>query len=107
MGYLHLCLAIIGEIFGTSLLKMSEGFSKVTPAIASLSCFALAFFFLSKSLRFIPLNGAYAMWSGIGIVITTAVSVLFWKESLNFASYAGIGLILMGVVVLNVYGPSH
>ncbi len=47
------------------------------------------------------------MWSGIGIVITTVISVLLWKENINFASFAGIGLILIGVVVLNLYGPSH
>ncbi|MBS5786580.1 MAG: multidrug efflux SMR transporter [Clostridioides difficile] len=107
MGYMHLFFAIIGEIFGTSLLKLSEGFSKLVPTIGSLVCFSLAFYFLSLSLKSIQLNTAYAMWSGIGIVITTVISVLLWKENINFASFAGIGLILIGVVVLNLYGPSH
>jgi small multidrug resistance pump len=107
MAYMHLFFAIIGEIFGTSLLKMSDGFSKLIPTIASMTSFVLAFYFLSMSLKSIQLNTAYAMWSGVGIVITTAVSVFLWKESINFASFAGIVLILVGVIVLNLYGPSH
>ncbi|WP_024621827.1 DMT family transporter [Metaclostridioides mangenotii] len=107
MGYMHLFFAIIGEIFGTSLLKMSDGFTKLIPTISSMTSFLLSFYFLSMSLKSIQLNTAYAMWSGVGIVITTAVSVFLWKESINFASFAGIGLILVGVIVLNLYGPSH
>ena len=107
MGYMHLFFAIIGEIFGTSLLKMSDGFTKLIPTISSMTSFLLSFYFLSMSLKSIQLNTAYAMWSGVGIVITTAVSVFLWKESINFASFVGIGLILVGVIVLNLYGPSH
>ncbi|WP_315169291.1 multidrug efflux SMR transporter [Metaclostridioides mangenotii] len=107
MGYMHLFFAIIGEIFGTSLLKMSDGFTKLIPTISSMTSFLFSFYFLSMSLKSIQLNTAYAMWSGVGIVITTAVSVFLWKESINFASFAGIGLILVGVIVLNLYGPSH
>ena len=66
-----------------------------------------SFFFLSLSLKTIPLNTAYALWSGIGLVCTTIISVLIWKEKINFASVAGIILIVAGVVILNMFGPGH
>ncbi|KAB8135721.1 multidrug efflux SMR transporter [Gracilibacillus oryzae] len=107
MSYLYLLLAIIGELIGSSLLKASEGFSKLYPTIGVIVAFIACFFFLSLSLKTIPLNTAYAIWSGIGIVATTIISVLIWKEKINMASVAGIILILAGVVILNLYGPGH
>lgn len=64
-------------------------------------------FFLSLALKVIPLNAAYAIWSGLGMVATTVISVLIWKEKINGASVAGILLILAGVVILNLFGPGH
>jgi small multidrug resistance pump len=105
MGYLM--LAIISELIGTSLLKASDGFSKLFPTAGLLVSFTLAFFFLSLSLKTIPLNLAYAIWSGLGTMATVIISVLIWKEKINFASITGISLIIIGVIVLNMYGPSQ
>lgn len=107
MSYFFLALAIMGELIGSSLLKASDGFSKLYPTIGLVFAFVGSFFFLSMSLKTIPLNTAYAVWSGIGIVATTIISVLIWKEKINGASIAGIVLILIGVVVLNLFGPGH
>ncbi|MGK7377546.1 DMT family transporter [Planococcus sp. 1R117A] len=107
MSYLYLSLAIIGELIGSSLLKASEGFSKMFPTIGMLAAFVFSFFFLSLALKTIPLNAAYAIWSGLGVVATTVISVLIWKEKINFASVTGIILILIGVVILNLFGPGH
>lgn len=107
MHYLFLGLAIVGELIGSSLLKASEGFTKVLPTIGLLFAFAASFFFLSLALKVIPLNAAYAIWSGLGMVATTIISVLIWKERINVASVAGILLILAGVVILNLFGPGH
>ncbi|MFD2627589.1 multidrug efflux transporter outer membrane subunit EmrC [Oceanobacillus kapialis] len=107
MSYLYLALAIVGELIGTSMLKASEGFSKLYPTIGVIIAFIGSFFFLSMAIKTIPLNTAYALWSGIGIVATTLISVLIWKEKINVASVAGIALILIGVVVLNLFGPGH
>ncbi|QHA38668.1 EamA family transporter (plasmid) [Rossellomorea marisflavi] len=107
MSYLYLALAIIGELIGSSLLKASEGFSKLFPTIGVLVSFVICFFFLAISLKTIPLTTAYALWSGLGIVFTTIISVLIWKEKINMASIAGIVLILAGVVILNLFGPGH
>ncbi|MGI2326912.1 DMT family transporter [Planococcus sp. YIM B11945] len=107
MPYLFLALAIIGELIGSSLLKASEGFSKLVPTAGMIASFVFSFFFLSLALKYIPLNVAYAIWSGLGMVATTIISVLIWKEKINFASVAGIVLIIIGVVILNFYGPSQ
>ena len=107
MGYMYLMLAIVSELIGTSLLKASEGFSKLFPTVGLLVSFSLAFFFLSLSLKTIPLNLAYAIWSGLGTVATVIISILIWKEKVNFASITGISLIIIGVIVLNMYAPGH
>lgn len=107
MSYLYLALAIVGEIIGSSLLKASEGFSKLYPTIGVIIAFVGCFFFLSLSLKTISLNTAYALWAGLGLVLNTVISVLVWKEKLNMASIAGITLILVGVVILNLFGPGH
>lgn len=107
MSYLFLGLAIVSELIGTSLLKASEGFSKLFPTLGLLVSFTLAFFFLSLSLKTIPLNLAYAIWSGLGTVATVIISILIWKEKVNVASLSGIALIIIGVIILNLYGPGH
>ena len=107
MSYLYLALAIVGEIIGSSLLKASEGFSKLFPTIGVIIAFVVCFFFLSLSLKTIPLNTAYALSAGLGFVLTTIISVLIWKEKINMASIAGITLIVAGVVILNLFGPGY
>lgn len=107
MSYLYLALSISLELVGTSLLKASEGFSKLFPTVGVIIAFISCFFFLSLSLKTIPLNTAYAIWSGIGIVATVIISVSIWKEKINTASIVGITLILAGVVILNLFGPGH
>lgn len=107
MAYLYLMLAIFTELIGTSLLKASAGFSKLYPTLGCLLSFSVAFFFLSLSLKTIPLNMAYAIWSGLGTVATVIISILIWKEKVNVASITGIALIIVGVIILNLYGPGH
>jgi small multidrug resistance pump len=107
MSYLYLLLAIAGELIGSSMLKASEGFTKIYPTISLIIAFVGSFFFLSLAMKTIPLNTAYALWSGIGIIATTIISVLIWKEKINIASVTGIALILVGVVILNLFGPGH
>jgi small multidrug resistance pump len=107
MAYLFLSLAIIFELIGTSMLKASEGFSKILPSLGVILGFGFAFFFLSLSLKVIPLNMAYAIWSGVGTVATVMISVLIWKEKVSFGSLIGIILIVVGVVVLHLFSPGH
>jgi small multidrug resistance pump len=107
MAYLYLTIAIVGELIGTSLLKASEGFTKLFPTLGVIVSFVISFFFLSLSLKTIPLNMAYAMWSGLGTVVTVLISVLIWKEKITVGSVIGLILIITGVVVLNLFGPGH
>ena len=100
---LYLALAIIGELIGTNLLKMSMGFTKILPTIGSLISFALCFYFLSIAMVKIPLNIAYANWSALGILATTAIASLVYKEQINIMSMIGIVFIIIGVVLLNLF----
>ncbi|MEH7096965.1 DMT family transporter [Neobacillus vireti] len=107
MGYIYLMVSIISELIGTSMVKASEGFTKVFPVMGVFVSFSIAFFFLSLSLKMIPLNAAYAIWSGLGTIATVIISVLIWKERITIGSVIGILLIVTGVVVLNLWGPAH
>ncbi|OKP97919.1 multidrug efflux SMR transporter [Paenibacillus sp. P46E] len=107
MAYLLLALSISSELLGTSMLKASQGFTRLYPSIVTVVAFVCSFYFLSISLKTIPLNTAYAIWSGLGTVITVIISVVIWKEKINTASVVGIAFIVIGVVVLNLLGPGH
>lgn len=104
MSYLYLLLAIAGELLGTTLMKASDGFSKLGLAAGSILSFILCFVFLSQALKGIPMNIAYATWSGLGLVITTAIAVAFFKESINAYTILGLVLIVVGVLILNLLG---
>ncbi|AJY74233.1 DMT family transporter [Paenibacillus beijingensis] len=107
MAYLFLAISIVSELVGTSMLKASQGFTRLLPVLGMIVSFTCAFFFLSLSLKTIPLNAAYAIWSGIGAIATVVISVLIWKERINTGSIIGIALIVVGVVILNLFGPGH
>ncbi|MBN7771862.1 DMT family transporter [Clostridium aminobutyricum] len=109
MGYLYLGLAIVGELIGTTFLKYSEGYTKLIPSIVSILSYAFCFYIFSKSLLMnIHLSVAYATWSAVGLIITTLISILIFKEGITFAGVIAIVMITIGVIILNLYGtPSH
>ncbi len=107
MSYVYLATAIIGELLGTTFLKMSDGFTKLSFSTLSLVAYGLCFFFLAKSLEDLDLSLAYAVWSGVGIILATTVSVFYFKESINLLTLLGIVLIIIGVVIVNLFGASH
>ncbi|HAZ6321384.1 TPA: quaternary ammonium compound efflux SMR transporter QacH [Staphylococcus aureus] len=107
MPYLYLIIAIVSEVIGSAFLKSSEGFSKLYPTLATLISFIVCFYFLSKTMQHLPLNITYASWAGLGLVLTTVVSVLIFKEQINLISIISIILIIVGVVLLNTFGSSH
>ena len=100
---LVLVLAVVSEVVGTAGLKASEGFTKVGPLAVVAIGYGAAFYFLSVSLKEIPLGVAYAIWSGLGTVGSVLLGVLIWREALGLPHAVGIGLILAGVVILNVF----
>jgi multidrug transporter EmrE-like cation transporter len=99
---LFLVLAIASEVVGTAGLKASEGFGRLGPSALAMLGYALAFYFLARSLGHISLGVAYAIWSGLGTVGSVLLGVLIWKEILGPAHLLGIALIVVGVVVLNL-----
>jgi len=107
MGYIFLGLAIVGELLGTNFLKASNGFSILWASVAALASYGICFYFLALAMKSIDLSISYAIWSGVGIVLTTVIAVLIWKESINLATILGISLILIGVVILNLFGSGH
>jgi multidrug transporter EmrE-like cation transporter len=101
-AFLLLVLAIVSEVAGTAGLKASEGFGRLGPSALALVGYALAFYFLAQSLKYIPLGVAYAIWSGLGTVGSVLLGLLIWKEILGPMHILGIALIVVGVVLLNV-----
>ncbi len=103
---LVLFLAIVSEVVGTAGLKASEGFSKTVPVVVVVVAYGAAFYFLSLSLKLLPLGVAYAIWSGLGTVGAVLIGVMVWREQLGPARLIGITLIVIGVVVLNLFTQS-
>jgi len=103
MTYLYLSIAIIAEIISTSALKSSEEFTKLYPSIIVVVGFGVSFYFLTLVLRTIPLGITYAIWSGVGIILVAMVGVVFHKQSIDMPAILGMGLIIAGVTVINVF----
>ena len=102
MGYWYLAIAIIAEVIATSALKASGEFTKLVPSIIVVTGYGVAFYFLALVLRTIPVGVAYAIWSGMGIVLITIVGSVFFKQIPDVPTLIGMILIISGVVVINV-----
>ncbi|MBN6066611.1 multidrug efflux SMR transporter [Aggregatibacter actinomycetemcomitans] len=101
LHWLFLALAIVSEVFASSMLKLSDGFSKALPTVGVAVGFIVSFYFLSLTLKTLPLGTAYAIWAGLGLVLTSVVSILFFGQKPDLMGIISIGLILLGVVLLN------
>lgn len=106
MQLLYLAIAILAEVVGTSALKAADGFRVLLPSAVVLVSYAVSFYFLSLALRTIPIGLAYAIWSGVGIVLISIVGWIAYRQSLDAAAIAGIALIVAGVLVINVFSGS-
>lgn len=106
LAYCYLALAIVCEVIGTTFMAKSEEFTRLGATVAMALFYVTSLYFLAKSLRVIPLGIAYAMWGGLGIVLTTLVGLWVFKQAIDTAAIAGIALIILGVIVLNVFSQS-
>jgi small multidrug resistance pump len=104
--YLTLAIAIVAEVIATTALKQSAGFTRMGPLAVSMACYAVALFCLSLTLDRIPTGVAYAIWSGVGIVLITAIAWVLHGQKLDGPALAGIGLIMAGVLVLNLFSKA-
>lgn len=105
-NFLFLAIAIIFEIIATSALKKSEEFTKLIPSIITIVGYFGAFYFLSFAIRTIPIGIAYAIWSGVGIVLITIIGAVFFKQIPDLPAIIGLALILIGVIVINVFSQT-
>lgn len=103
MKYLLLAMAIILEVVGSSFLKASEGFTKWLPSTIVVVAYMISFYFLSLVLKTIPLGIAYAIWSGVGIVLTATIGLIAFKQKLDLPAIIGILFIVVGVVIMNSF----
>jgi len=106
MGFVYLSVAIVAEVIGTSALKASGEFTKLWPSLIVVLGYGIAFYLLSLVLKTIPIGVAYAIWSGVGIVLIAVVGALFFKQVPDTPAIVGMGLIVSGVVVMNLFSKT-
>jgi small multidrug resistance pump len=104
--WFFLVVAIISEVAGTSALKSAEGFTKFWPSTIVVIGYALAFYFLSLTLKTIPVGIAYAVWSGVGTALIALIAWVFMGQRLDWPAVVGILLIVSGVLVLNLFSKT-
>lgn len=105
-AYIYLAIAILAETGATLLLPITKEFSKPVPSILVIAGYGLAFYFMTLSLRSIPIGITYAIWSGIGMVMITAFAYVFYQQKQDLPAMIGIGLIIAGVLVINLFSKT-
>ncbi|WP_413062089.1 DMT family transporter [Sphingomonas carotinifaciens] len=106
MSWAALGVAIVCEVTGTTFLQRSEHITKLLPTLLSAGFYAVSFYMLAQALRTLPLGVAYAIWGGVGIILTATVGMVVFKQRLDWIAFAGIGLIVSGVVVINAFSKT-
>lgn len=106
MIYVLLAISVVCEVIGTSLLKMTDNFTRLAPTVGVFICYGTAFFLMTIVMKTLPVGVVYAIWSGAGIVLVSAVSYVLYKQTLDLPALLGIGLIIAGVLVINIFSKS-
>jgi small multidrug resistance pump len=104
VAYVFLLGAIAAEVVGTSLLKATDGFSRLWPTVACLASYVISFIALSQAVKGMPVGVVYALWSALGTAAIVAIGAVFLGEPITVVKVVGIGLIIAGVVILNLGG---
>ncbi|MDQ1096521.1 MULTISPECIES: DMT family transporter [Chryseobacterium] len=102
-SYIYLMLAIVFEIIATTFLKKSSEFTRLVPSVITIIGYSAAFYFLSLTLRQIPVGITYAIWSGVGIVAITVIGIVVFKQTPDWPAILGMALIVIGVIIINVF----
>ena len=106
MTYIYLALAIVTEVIGTSFLKATDEFTKLTPSVIVVVCYLLSFWLLTLTLREMTVGVVYAIWSGLGIVLVAGVAAVYYKQTPDLAAVIGMALIIIGVMVIHLFSSS-
>jgi len=104
--WVYLITAIVTEVIATSALKASAGFSKPLPSVMVVTGYLVSFYFLSLTLKTIPVGIAYAIWSGVGIVLISLVAWILYGQKLDLPALIGMGMIMAGVMVINLFSKT-
>ena len=103
MPYLYLSIAIVAEVIATTALKATGNFTRPLPSVVVVVCYGVAFYFLARCLTVLPVGIAYAIWAGLGVVLVTLLGVVVYRQRLDWPALLGVGLIVAGVLVINLY----
>jgi small multidrug resistance pump len=106
LNYAYLAISILAEVIATSALKASEGFTRVLPSAVVAIGYVISLYFLSLTLKVLPVGIVYAIWSGIGIVLISAIGWVLYGQKLDAAAIAGMSLIVAGVLIVNLLSRS-
>jgi small multidrug resistance pump len=106
IAYLYLAIAIFAEVIATTALRAADGFTVLVPSAISIAGYIVAFYFLSLTLRGMPVGIAYAIWSGVGIILVSLAGWVIYRQLLDLPALIGMGLIMSGVIVINVFSKT-
>jgi small multidrug resistance pump len=100
--WLYLLIAILTEVVGTALMKVSQGLTRLIPSVLMFVLYGISFVFMALALKKIEVSTAYAIWSGLGTALIATIGILWFRESFNIPKLMGLVLIIVGVVLLNL-----
>jgi small multidrug resistance pump len=105
-NYVYLMIAVACEVTATMALKLSDGFTRLWPTLISMTGYTLALYFLSITMRTLPVGIIYALWSGLGILIIVGAAWFFYRQTLDMPALLGLGLIIAGIIIINLFSKS-
>ena len=103
MPYLYLAIAVAFETIGTSAMQASQQFTRLWPSMLVVVGYAISFYFMALTLRFMPVGIVYALWSGLGIILIALIGYAVFGQKLDLPAIAGLGLIIAGIVVIQLF----
>jgi small multidrug resistance pump len=106
MAWIYLLIAVAFEVVATTALKLTDGFTRLWPSLVSIGGYGFAFYFLSLTLRTMPVGIVYALWCGLGIFFITGIAWVFYRQVLDLPAMLGLGLIILGIAVISLFSRS-
>lgn len=107
MHYVFLAIAVVFEVTGTSLLPMTQNFTRLLMTVISMTCYGISFYFLTLALRDLPVAIVYATWSGMGVFLITCIGYFVYAQHLQWQAMLGMVFIVTGVILVNVFSTAH
>lgn len=105
--YIYLFAAIVAETIGTTALQSSQQFSRFWPSVVVVIAYAISFYLLSMTLRFMPVGIVYALWSGLGIVLIAGIGFVVFHQRLDLPAMIGLAMIIGGILVIHLYSSTN